>query len=485
MRICNRFGVAFLTVIAAACAGCAPAPLCGADGIVHGGASLRSDSEIEAMSGCTSVTGDLSIGRMPAGAFGMPGETPTSLAPLATLTRVDGSVVIDASPTLTSLTGLEALTQIGGDLLVESLPESAGPPSAFTNLAGLSGLREVGGNLSVCMRGDVAGLSSLTTVSGVFAIGDESLFSSCAASVTRVEGFDALTSVGGLLVANSAVATIDLPALATVGTVPLDDFVFLLGGSVSGVRIEGNAALTHIGVTALQSIDGSVLLDDDPALVDVAAFAQVRSIGGDLIVGRTALQTLEPFGAVETIGGEVGIVDARDAGASPTNVITDLRGLASLHTIGALTITGATRIASLDGLEQLTTLPGGLALSDVPALVDLSALQGVTSARFIVIAATGVADLSGLRSLASIGQAGDVPSGPSGSLADVNGDLRIVDNAALNSLAGLATLTDVKGDLIIQGNLALPLCADTQLAQRLGVACDCSRNNTEDASSCQ
>src|SRR3954471_11384149 len=116
MSCWNRLCVASLALMSA---GCAVEPLCGADGVVHGGVSLRSDRDVEAMSGCTSITGDLSIGRMPAGAVGQPGEMPSDLAPLATLTRVDGNVLISSNPTLTSLTGLEGLTRIGKSLVVE------------------------------------------------------------------------------------------------------------------------------------------------------------------------------------------------------------------------------------------------------------------------------------------------------------------------------------------------------------------------------
>src|ERR1043166_4206153 len=109
-RLLQLHVVVPLTVISACWAGCGPAPLCGDDGVVRGSVSLRSDSEVQAMAGCTSVTGDLSLGDIPPGAFGLGGESPTSLAPLSSLTRVDGNVTLfAASQALTSLAGLENL----------------------------------------------------------------------------------------------------------------------------------------------------------------------------------------------------------------------------------------------------------------------------------------------------------------------------------------------------------------------------------------
>ena len=93
---------------------------------------IETEADLEALSGCTTVTGDLSIEYSPL----------TSLEGLECLAHVDGRLDIKLNESLRSLIGLESVEYIGGDLGI-SVNRS------LTSLAGLHNLESVGGHLDI------------------------------------------------------------------------------------------------------------------------------------------------------------------------------------------------------------------------------------------------------------------------------------------------------------------------------------------------
>ena len=59
--------------------------------------------------------------------------------------------------------------------------------------------------------------------------------------------------------------------------------------------------------------------------------------------------------------------------------VTDLTGLSALQSVGGIVQIGETSLTSLDGLQQLATLGGDLAIHDNADLTDITALSALTS----------------------------------------------------------------------------------------------------------
>jgi hypothetical protein len=148
----------------------------GGVGVWYGDYEIRTAADLQALSGYTLVTGDLSILSSPL----------TSLKGLECLTQVE-SLVIDGNHYLVSLVGLESLES------VESLAIKYN--DSLTSLAGLENLKSVGGRLYIGPNPSLtslAGLGNLKSVGGSLYIGPNP-------SLTSLAGLENLKSVGGRL----------------------------------------------------------------------------------------------------------------------------------------------------------------------------------------------------------------------------------------------------------------------------------------------
>ena len=164
---------------------------------------IETAADLEALSGCTTVTGDLSIEYSPL----------TSLEGLECLAHVGGRLDIKLNESLTSLIGLESVEYVGGDLGISvnrSLTSLAGLNNlesvggrldiehneSLTSLAGLNNLESVGGRLDI-EHNDF--LTSLASLENIISIGED-LEISYNFSLTSLAGLNNLESVGGNLV---------------------------------------------------------------------------------------------------------------------------------------------------------------------------------------------------------------------------------------------------------------------------------------------
>jgi hypothetical protein len=111
--------IATLTV---GCAGTTQSPTTPAASKTCPGAVVRGDAELERLSGCSAVRGDLSISSV------------ESLEALSLLTEVHGALIISDNPDLTHLDGLERLSHV--DTLVIRR-------NGLFTVKGLDGLRHV------------------------------------------------------------------------------------------------------------------------------------------------------------------------------------------------------------------------------------------------------------------------------------------------------------------------------------------------------
>jgi hypothetical protein len=136
-------------------------------------------ADLEALSDCTTVTGDLAIEYSPL----------TSLEKLECLAHVGGRLDIKLNESLTSLAGLESLESVGGRLDIEH-------NDSLTSLSGLENITSIGEDLEISYNfslTSLAGLHNLKFVGGRLDI-------SINRSLTSLAGLHNLESVGGNLV---------------------------------------------------------------------------------------------------------------------------------------------------------------------------------------------------------------------------------------------------------------------------------------------
>jgi hypothetical protein len=133
---------------------------------------------LETLSGCTSVTGDLSIIDTPL----------TSLKGLECLAHVGGRLDITANRSLKSLEGLNRFESVGGDL--EMMYNFS-----LISLAGLNNLKSVGGRLDIEQNELLTSIKSLGNITSIG--GDLEISSNF--SLTSLAGLNNLKSVGGRL----------------------------------------------------------------------------------------------------------------------------------------------------------------------------------------------------------------------------------------------------------------------------------------------
>jgi len=123
------------------------------------------------------------------------------------------------------------------------------------------------------------------------------------------------------------------------------------------------------------------------------------------------------------------------------NALTSLSGLESLTSIGGgLHISSNNALISLTGLEGLNTINGGLIIMDNDVLTSLTGLENLSSigGNLGIYYNATLTSLSGLENLSSIG-----------------GGLGITQNITLASLAGLDNINSIGGGLGIKGNHSL------------------------------
>lgn len=121
----------------------------------------------------------------------------------------------------------------------------------------------------------------------------------------------------------------------------------------------------------LTSITGSLIIRNNPALVNLGGLENLAAIGGYLsIVFNDALTNLDGLANLSTIGWWLDI--------EQNNSLVNLDGLASIYTIGAnLTITSNPALTNLNGLANLSVLGGYLTITFNDTLTNLDGLANL------------------------------------------------------------------------------------------------------------
>jgi hypothetical protein len=317
------------------------------------------------------------------------------------LLRVEGDVVVAPGAAETSLRGaFPELTHVGGSVILENT--NLVILAVFPSLTFVGGDVRVGDNERLLRLGDetFSAFPSLATVVGALHIESNPF-------LERLEGFEALRSVGGVRVERNAALTsiaprparrserASLSARVTVSekkrrlidVPPFPKLSEVVGNGV-GVVVQNNGALlTILGafptLTKVDSLinDESLRVANEPSLISIAgsfeslesvkngaliieacasletidaSFVKVKIIGGDLSFSRTPKLRLVKGGSFTSIGAVAGSVRVRD---------TALESLSFLFSLGVVrgdldVGDGCPNLRSLDGLQNLRAVAG-------------------------------------------------------------------------------------------------------------------------------
>jgi hypothetical protein len=221
----------------------------------------------------------------------------------------------------------------------------------------------------------------------------------------------ALQSVdGNLVVVDSALPEVPLPRLGAVGE-------NLVLRNIDGVAL--------LELPRLESVGLDLLIEDNPSLVEVLHTSDLETVGRDLrIDGNAALASVEDFSFVSTVG-------------------------------GTLELGGGGGLRSIDGFFGLDSVEGDLRIHDEPALDSISGFLDLAVVRgTLEISGSGVVETDGFKSLARIGGlvVSDDPSLVSwgaGSAPEIYGDVVIARNPLLVELPALKHATRLDGALLL------------------------------------
>jgi hypothetical protein len=357
-----------------------------------------------------------------------------------------------------------ALASIGGDLELADLVDD-GAATLLPGLVGVTGAVTIGGAALTALE-----LPALETA-GDLRLGTSPLLTSIR--------LGALTTSAQTLTITAAPAltTLELPALAEVGTAARP-------GPHDMSVIVSHTALTELALPALRTVAGGVSVASSPALtaIRLPALTRTQSLSVTATPALTVVSAprLTSTGYLNLVSGplaELALDDLREIVShldlrgsrledlrglpsvqrighltvSDNQALTSFAGLTALRTMSSLSIRREAALASLDGLQGVAGLPGRLVVSGVPGLTSLAGLERITTIGDLYIEGNGLTSLDGL-----------------GGVTVVSGGLSIRDNAALASIAGLARLRVVGGAFAIIRNPALPAEQIAELTARLG-----------------
>ncbi len=239
---------------------------------------------------------------------------------LGNLTSIGDDITLQGNADLVDFTGLDNLTSIGGDIYCQSC-------SSLSSFNGLNALTTVGGRIYLTSCGGVgsyAGLWSLTTVGG----------SVDAGSSVHLTGLENLVSVGGSIegrgdltplsnlesVGSNATfyyheGTAPMPALHTVGgtlslyspeVTEVDGFETLT--SVGGLEFTGyhDTVENITGFNALTSIGGDLRFGTLFDLYEVDGLSNLTTVDGDFTIYNCTMdRAWDDLTSLTAVGGDV------------------------------------------------------------------------------------------------------------------------------------------------------------------------------------
>ena len=281
---------------------------------------------------------------------------------------IDGT---GATPAITNLVGLGGITQVINKLQISN--------TSILNLVDLGNLTSIGDTLQLDHNHNMTALElgNLHYI-GAFILIDLPLLSD-------IDGFsDHLHTVHGDI-------HVDSTNLANFGGLASIDTIY------GGFSIQRSPVTTFAGMTSLVSIRDYFHLDSDTLLTSIGL--QVHGTAGFLFANLPRLTSIAGL-ADHMTDPHIGTFWMISTG------LTSLSGLDSLKTAANFYIWSNNDLTTLHGLEGLTSIDGGISISNDPSLTDLSGMGNITEIPngTLEVSSTPFTDLTGLNNLVNIGR---------------------------------------------------------------------------------
>ena len=244
---------------------------------------------------------------------------------------------------------------------------------------------------------------------------------------------------------------------------------------ITGTLTIASPTLAAFSLPLLQKIEGSLSIHANELLTDLVGLEKLYYVGMNVkITDNTSLVSLDGLERIGRIPGELYIMD------NPN--LTNIEGLRFLVNVEGrlLKISENMALQNIHGLESLTSVGGALSIWGNPLITNLDALENLLSigagdhnAKNLEINYnTGLVNIDGLQNI-----------------TQVFGNLQIVGNPILESLAGVTGLTEVGLDYVVMNNTSLPTCESENLIAFLesqnGIGGDTLSSGNNDLGVCE
>lgn len=284
------------------------------------------------------------------------------------------------------------------DILISTQAEVDGFSTNYPGLSTVSGFLKIEPASGEVIN-NLAGLSQVTRVDG------DLLVVQNISGITSLNGLDNILYVGGDLKLIRNLMLLDLSALNAVETV------------VGELFLENNDALTSInGFNSLKSVGDNLTVRIHDNATSCNAFNQLETVSGFLIFSSFAMETIEDFNSLTTLGGlyisETSLLELpafpnitsldRSLTISSCWEITNISGLSSIQTIGGyLQLADNFKLESLEPLINLSFVDGYLEIYRNRKLTTLNGLDNLTAinGRFSIGLNNLLTDISGIRNI--------------------------------------------------------------------------------------
>lgn len=354
----------------------------------NGNLSINTETDIQALDGICMVNGQILISN----------SQLTSLAGLDSLKIITGNFRIENNALLLDLTGLENLIEVGGDLSITF-------NQSIESLTGLDRLRYIRGTHMISWNQALqsfTGIDNLTTI-------DKSFYVQSMPLIENFEGFNKLKNIGETFSISSLTGLTSFTGLESleyigerlqiisVGNIqnfhPLSNLHTIRRG-LHFSNISGVTDLSGFENANMNFSNSNITIESLPDLQDLTGLDNVTDINQISLNHNPSLSSLS---------GLENLTRIRGGGLRLSNLpeLTDISALSSLNRIdGMLTIINTGSITDFMPLINLQQIRGGLYLDNVPGLVNLGGLHNVNieypESELIILNMPDLEDLSGL-----------------------------------------------------------------------------------------
>tara|TARA_R100000306_G_scaffold59650_1_gene58922 strand:- start:100 stop:1206 length:1107 start_codon:yes stop_codon:yes gene_type:complete len=190
------------------------------------------------------------------------------------------------------------------------------------------------------------------------------------------------------------------------------------------------------------------------------------------ITSLAPLETLLEIGNIDPI-------DNFSIQIADNSNLTSLNGLQNLREVkGGITLSNNPSLKSIEQLSFITDITGTLQLSKLPGIINLQPFENLTSiGRHLLIEQMTVQDFSGLQGITSIGASFVIQDNDNllnldgiNNLNTIGSDFKIRDNTQIYNLNGLSNLQYVGNNLSVHDNTSLSdFCGITPIITNDGV----------------